>query len=107
MREHLTQRQSEILAYVTERWREGVPATVREIGAEFGINSPNGVTCHLEALRKKGAVEWDEGMSRTLRPVGLPSYDELLEFVESVAAGGSVGSLRSRALELVGEPEEK
>ncbi len=32
--------------------RNAVP-TVREIGAHFGIGSPNGVMCHLKALDRK------------------------------------------------------
>ena len=33
-----------------------VPPTIREIGAEFGFSSPNGVRCHLKALMDKGEL---------------------------------------------------
>jgi len=41
--------------------------TVREIGAQFGIRSQNGVMCHLRALEKKGVIERIEGVSRGVR----------------------------------------
>lgn len=34
--------------------------TFRDIGAAFGIRSPNGVTCHLKALTKKGLITRDK-----------------------------------------------
>lgn len=49
----LTARQTQILAFIDA---QTLPPTVREIGAAFGINSPNGVTGHLKALEKKGAI---------------------------------------------------
>jgi SOS-response transcriptional repressor LexA len=52
----LTERQAEILAYIREQCLGGRPPTLREIGAQFGITSPNGVEAHLRALRNKGAL---------------------------------------------------
>jgi len=53
----LTSRQSEILQFMkchlVERQR--LP-TMREIAAEFGMQSPNGVHGHLRALARKGVV---------------------------------------------------
>ena len=51
----MTDRQREILEYMeyclTEENR--IP-TIRDIATEFRIKSPNGVMCHLIALKKKG-----------------------------------------------------
>ncbi len=66
----LTNRQKEILDYI--RWTIGAygyPPTVREIGARFKINSPNGVNRHLHALRAKGFVEWEPYKNRTLKVI--------------------------------------
>jgi repressor LexA len=49
----LTARQSEILAFIES---QPYPPTVREIGEFFGITSPNGVSCHLKALERKGVI---------------------------------------------------
>jgi repressor LexA len=53
----LTARQREILQFIGEFVRaNGMPPTVREIGAEFGISSA-GVFGHLKALERKGYLK--------------------------------------------------
>ena len=64
----LTTRQRNILTFLQQRVvQNGVPPTVREIGARFGIKSPNGVMCHLKALEKKGVINRDQHLSRGIR----------------------------------------
>ena len=67
----LTERQQEILDYMKDFFCEnqGFP-TIREIGLEFGIRSPNGVMTHLKALRRKGYLEFDPRAARGTRLVG-------------------------------------
>lgn len=50
----LTPRQSQILTFMLRCWSSGFIPTVRRIGDEFGISSPNGVMCHITAMCKKG-----------------------------------------------------
>jgi len=93
----LTDRQREILEFITQSIRErGYPPTLREIGVHFGIKSTNGVNDHLRALEKKGYLEREDLKSRALRPMGMrgpvraPSRDEdMVEvpLVGRVAAG--------------------
>lgn len=53
----LTRRQLEVLWFIDEHIYEyGYPPTVREMGAHFGINSPNGILNHLVALTRKGYI---------------------------------------------------
>src|SRR6476469_3566272 len=67
----LTDRQREILDFITQSIRErGYPPTLREIGLHFGIKSTNGVNDHLRALEKKGHLQREDLKSRALRPVG-------------------------------------
>ena len=40
--------------------------TVREIGEQFGIKSPNGVMCHLRALERKGLIRRSPNKSRAI-----------------------------------------
>ncbi|MGH7135650.1 MAG: LexA family protein, partial [Pirellulales bacterium] len=48
--DHLTTRQKEVYEFIRELIRNrGYGPTVREIGANFDISSPNGVMCHLKA----------------------------------------------------------
>ena len=48
------------------------PPSVREIGQRLGITSPNGVKCHLNALKEKGYLTWRPGFARTLRVTAIP-----------------------------------
>jgi repressor LexA len=53
--DNLTERQQAVYEFIRTKIRgRGYGPTVREIGLEFGISSPNGVVCHLKALEKKG-----------------------------------------------------
>ena len=75
MRPCLTSRQREILEFI--QWKfatKGYAPTIREIGAAFGILSPNGVYCHLVALQRHGCIERDKHVQRGIRLLvpGLP-----------------------------------
>ncbi|MES1208378.1 MAG: transcriptional repressor LexA [Pseudomonadota bacterium] len=93
----LTDRQREILEFITQSIRErGYPPTLREIGLQFGIRSTNGVNDHLRALEKKGHLQREDLKSRALRPVGprgpvrSPTRDEdmaEIPIIGRVAAG--------------------
>ena len=69
MGEELTKRQREILAFIeSETARRGIPPTVREVAAHFGMASPNGAACHIKALEDKGYLVREPGLSRGIRP---------------------------------------
>ncbi len=69
----LTDRQRQILDLIRISLRDRHYApTVREIQEATGIANPNGVHCHLRALRKKGLIEWVPGVNRTLQPTRKP-----------------------------------
>lgn len=66
--ETLTPRQREIYTFIRSKIQgRGYGPTVREIGNEFGIRSPNGVMCHLKALQKKGLIHREPNMSRAIQ----------------------------------------
>lgn len=81
MRERLTGRQAEIFKFVSDTIRKRrIPPSVREIGKQFGITSPNGVNCHINQLIHKGYVAREYNRSRALRivdsePKGVPLYE--------------------------------
>lgn len=64
-----TEAQSAILRFVADWWRErGYAPTVREIGTEFGWDSPAAAAfSHLRRMRAKGLIRWEPHTSRTLR----------------------------------------
>ncbi len=73
----LTDRQRAIHDWLVDYWLgHGYPPTIREICAAFGIASPEGVMCHMRALRDKGYVTWSDGEARTVLP---QTCKELLE----------------------------
>ncbi len=70
----LTSRQKEIYEFLKDLiLNRGYGPSVREIGAHFGIRSPNGVMCHLKALEKKGLITRKSHMSRAIQLVGADS----------------------------------
>ena len=69
MMDKLTKRQREILVFIeSETARRGIPPTVREVAAHFGMASPNGAACHIKALEDKGYLVREPGLSRGIRP---------------------------------------
>jgi len=94
MTENLTKRQRDILAFIqAETARRGIPPTVREIAAHFGIASPNGAACHLKALEEKGYIKKEPGLSRGMsllpkRPEEESGRQAGYPLVGEVAAGG-------------------
>jgi len=72
-REPLTDRQQVIYNFIRNTIAAGRPSpTVREIGDEFGIKSPNGVMAHLKALQRKGWINREEHVARSITLVSMP-----------------------------------
>ncbi|MHB8420234.1 MAG: transcriptional repressor LexA [Myxococcales bacterium] len=65
--DELSDRQLSILSLIQHRIEEqGYPPTIREIGAEVGLRSTNGVAEHLRSLVDKGYLEKEDMKSRAL-----------------------------------------
>ena len=69
MGEHqLTKRQLAILEFIESQVREnGFPPSVREIGAEVGLNSPSSVLSQLATLQRHGYLKRDPAKTRAIR----------------------------------------
>ena len=84
----LTERQREVYEFIREKIRgRGYGPTVREIAAEFDIQSPNGVVCHLKALEKKGLITRVPNMSRAIQLAAEPIEERGLPLAGRIAAG--------------------
>jgi repressor LexA len=84
----LTTRQKEIYDFLKDKIvNRGYGPTVREIGAHFGIRSPNGVMCHLKALEKKGLITRESHMSRAIQLSHAPHGRMCLSMAGTIAAG--------------------
>ena len=65
--DQLTERQQHVYEFIRDKIKNrGYGPTVREIGENFSINSPNGVMCHLKALEKKGLITRSPNKSRAI-----------------------------------------
>ena len=87
----LTEPQIRVLAFVVRHWGEtGWFPTFREIAAAMRFRSPNGVTCHLAALEKKGyltrVTRAKDGKARA-RGILVPALDEGRKAVARVYLG--------------------
>ena len=86
----LTPRQREIYSFIRSKIQgRGYGPTVREIGNQFHIKSPNGVMCHLKALQKKGLIHREPNMSRAIQLLDDPTSapPARLKLVGRIAAG--------------------
>lgn len=92
MREPLTDRQQEILRFVTEYvQKNGYAPSVREIARAFKIGTPKGAADHLKALERKGYISRHGRSPRALRilhtPPGAPN---VIPILGRIAAGHPV-----------------
>ena len=86
--DQLTTRQRQVFDFVRDKIiGRGYGPTVREIGEQFQINSPNGVMCHLKALEKKGLITREPNMSRAIQLTEMAMEDRGLPLVGQIAAG--------------------
>ena len=115
----MTKRQKMIYEYIRDKIRNrGYGPTVRELGRQFGISSPNGVICHLKALEKKGYISREAKISRAIqlkaepiREVGIPLagqvaagvLHEAIEQTDRVDFGSMFGKKNQFALQVTGD----
>lgn len=96
--EALTSRQREIYEFIRSKIQgRGYGPTVREIGNQFGIKSPNGVMCHLKALQKKGLIHREPNMSRAIQllddPTSAPAHVPGIKLMGRIAAGSPIEAI--------------
>src|SRR5580658_1472477 len=107
----LTKRQKEIYEFIRDKIEaRGYGPTVREIGVEFEIKSPNGVMCHLKALEKKGLIRKEPGAARAIQLVDRRPRSFGLPLFGKVAAGAPMPAVeqaddRLEFNDLFGGPE--
>jgi repressor LexA len=88
----VTDKQQQIYEFIVN-WidRVGYPPSIRDIGTEFEITSPNGVTCHLKALEKKGLISRPKNKARAITvDASRPPAKSGLPFLGLVAAGPAI-----------------
>jgi len=100
----LTPRQREIYYFIRSKIQgRGYGPTVREIGQEFHIKSPNGVMCHLKALQKKGLIHREPNMSRAIQLLDDPTsapHPTGIKLLGRIAAGPMTEAVEQAGEEL-------
>lgn len=87
----LTKRQREIYEFLRDKIiNRGYGPTVREIGQQFDIRSPNGVMCHLKALERKGLISREQNMSRAIQLSDAPQNRLSVSLIGNAASGGPI-----------------
>src|SRR5438477_11334279 len=92
----LTSRQREIYSFIRSKIQgRGYGPTVREIGLQFHIKSPNGVMCHLKALQKKGLIHREPNMSRAIQLLDDPATAPRagVKMLGRIAAGAPIEAI--------------
>lgn len=75
----MTDRQKEVYEFLSKQTEEnGYPPSIREIGKALGISTLKGVTCHLEALERKGYIE----RSSAARGIKLKHKDKINPMIQ-------------------------
>ncbi len=91
MGEELTERQREILQYISDFQRNAKrPPAVREIGDGVGLSSPCTVYRHLETLERRGYIRRDKGKARSIEIIDdayRPPAMRELPVLGAIAAG--------------------
>ena len=79
--------QKKIYEYLSERSQNGVPPSVREIGAAVGLKSTSSVQANLDALEEAGYIERDPMLKRSIRVRGNSAGYTQVPLIGTVTAG--------------------
>ncbi len=102
MKNRITERQQDIFEFIrTTLAARGIPPSMREIGAKFGIRSTNGVEGHLAALERHGLINREPGKSRSISLQSRKRPASTIPILGKVAAGMPVLSPENREGEVM------
>ncbi|MCP4755962.1 MAG: transcriptional repressor LexA [Proteobacteria bacterium] len=93
----LTRRQQQILEYIRKFIKENqFPPSIRDIAAHLSLASAGGVHKHLNNLKKKGVISFENNISRSIRV--LDDFEEIQK-----PEGSSMVNTRLLELPLMGK----
>jgi repressor LexA len=85
--EPINDTQKRIYEFLVQRSQDGVPPSVREIGAAVGLRSTSSVQANLDALEKAGYIERDPLLKRSIRILGQAENVTHVPLIGTVTAG--------------------
>lgn len=83
----LNNTQRKIYEFLVERSTDGVPPSVREIGAAVGLRSTSSVQANLDVLEAAGYIQRDPLLKRSIRIMGQAENITQVPIVGTVTAG--------------------
>ena len=88
----LNDTQQKIYEFLLERLQDGVPPSVREIGAYVGLKSTSSVQACLDALEREGFISRDPLLKRSIRIVGQEDVSNIKQvpILGTVTAGAPI-----------------
>ncbi|MEZ4865810.1 MAG: transcriptional repressor LexA [Caldilineaceae bacterium] len=89
----LSERQQQILCFITEKQQEGWTPSVREIGQAVGLRSSAAVQKQLDSLERQGYIRRLPGKARliqVIKPLATPEQPLSIPIVGEIAAGGPI-----------------
>jgi len=99
--DQLPARQRDVVLQIVKLTEDcGYPPTLAELAKALGLRNRMTVHQHVAALKKKGFVQWEPGLNRSLRLVGPLAGGKPLAAVDD--GEEAVGSVRPAGLPLVG-----
>jgi repressor LexA len=90
MTQSLSERQRQIMRFISERQQEGWTPSVREISEAVGLRSSAAVQKQLASLERKGYIRRLSGQARSiqvLKPLSASGENLLLPIVGDITAG--------------------
>ncbi|NLB35826.1 MAG: transcriptional repressor LexA [Clostridiales bacterium] len=85
--EKITETQKRIYEYLIEKSQDGVPPSVREIGAAVGLRSTSSVQANLDSLEDAGYISRDPMLKRSIRIIGQSENVTSIPLIGTVTAG--------------------
>ncbi|HVT29106.1 MAG TPA: transcriptional repressor LexA [Lacipirellulaceae bacterium] len=103
-----TPKQRKIADFVSEYWhRHGFGPSHQDIADKFRFSSTNAVRSHLGLMKRKGLINYEEGVARTIRVIddGAPQDTNGIPLIGRIPAGIPFAVLQDMAERLPISPE--
>lgn len=86
----INETQRKIYEFLVQRSTDGVPPSVREIGAAVGLRSTSSVQSNLDALEEAGYIQRDPMLKRSIRITGQADNVTQVPILGTVTAGAPI-----------------
>lgn len=101
--EALPPRQGEVLRLITSLTeQQGYPPTLAELAQALGLKNRMTVHQHVAALKKKGLVQWEPGLNRSLRVIGGASEPISIDSKRQAKAAAPTTTPTTKGLPMAG-----